>query len=902
MRVEGPLAPQVRPLTPDIDIHAAAGLAGQRDTDRLAAIFAHAGIGIAEVDAEGRLRRVNGQLAAMFGLSAEELLGRSIFDPALAEAVAADQAQFCRQVRGEIDRYTVEKCFRRPDGSKRWVSITSSSVRDDEGRFLYAVRVQNDLTVQRDAEALLARRAEEQAALYEFTAGLQHSLTLNDVYARALAAILRALRCERAAVLLRDAGGVMRFVSWHGLSDAYRGAVEGHSPWGPQARDAAAICIENVDSAELPQELRNTVRAEGIRALAFIPILVNDRLLGKFMTYYQRPHVFTQPEIDLALTIARQLGFAIERLRAEAARQAIERALRESEARKSAILESALDGIITMDQEGRIQEINPAAERLLDRRREDVLGKTVMETMVPERLRDAHVRGLTSFLATGRGNVVGRRTQVCAQRADGSEFDAELAIAASRLENGTVLFTGYLREITERLRVERAARQLAAIVESSEDAIVSKDLDGVIATWNQGAERLFGYKAEEVIGWPITVLIPPDRLSEEPEILARIRRGERVEHFETVRRRKDGSLVDISLTISPVRDEQGRIVGASKIARDITDRKEFEARLSDSERRLKELLAAIPAAIYTTDAEGKLTYYNQMAAELAGREPVLGSDEWCVTWKLYRPDGTPLPHDECPMAVALKEGRPIRNAEAIAERPDGSRVPFIPYPTPLRDANGKIVGAINMLVDVSERKHAETQQRVLFSELNHRVKNNMQTLQSLLYLAGRQTQSAEAKKVLSEASGRIAAMAAAQQVLYGTKDATRFRAGEFLNAVCETVRQSFSPRVRIVCEAAEAELSNDKAMPLALILNELLTNAVKHGTKGSAEDAVVRVSLIGQDDSLVLSVEDEGPGFDFDSVRQQASGLRLVQGLARQLRGKFCVTRDPNTRCSVQFS
>ena len=251
--------------------------------------------------------------------------------------------------------------------------------------------------------------------------------------------------------------------------------------------------------------------------------------------------------------------------------------------------------------------------------------------------------------------------------------------------------------------------------ESSHDAIVSKDLEGVIATWNRSAERIFGYKAEEVIGRPITILIPPDRLDEEPAILARIRSGDGVDHFDTVRRRKDGTLIDISLTISPVRDEYGRIVGASKIARDITERKEAQAKLEDSERRLKDLLAAIPAAIYTTDAQGKITYFNEKAVELAGRTPTPGSDEWCVTWKLYRPDGTPLPHDQCPMAIALKEGRPIRNAEAIAERPDGSRVPFIPYPTPLRDANGNVVGAINMLVDVSERKQAETQQRVLLT-------------------------------------------------------------------------------------------------------------------------------------------------------------------------------------------
>src|SRR5262249_47963439 len=231
------------------------------------------------------------------------------------------------------------------------------------------------------------------------------------------------------------------------------------------------------------------------------------------------------------------------------------------------------------------------------------------------------------------------------------------------------------------------------------------------------AERLFGYKAEEAVGKPVTILMPSDRQHEEAEILARIRRGEPVRHYETVLRRKDGTLVDISLTVSPVKDDQGRIIGASKIARDITARKLSEARLRDSERQLQELIAAIPAAIYTTDAQGKITYFNQAAVELAGRTPTIGSNEWCVTWKLYHPNGTPLAYDQCPMAIALKEGRAIRNAEVVAERPDGTRVPFIPYPTPLRDGTGKVIGAINMLVDVSERKQAETQQRVLLNEL-----------------------------------------------------------------------------------------------------------------------------------------------------------------------------------------
>ena len=129
----------------------------------------------------------------------------------------------------------------------------------------------------------------------------------------------------------------------------------------------------------------------------------------------------------------------------------------------------------------------------------------------------------------------------------------------------------------------------------------------------------------------------------------------------------------------------------------------------------RELLDALPAAIYTTDAAGRITYYNSAAVQLAGRSPKIGSDEWCLTWRLYWPDGTPLPHDECPMAVALRTGRPVRGVEAIAERPDGTLVRFMPYPTPLHDASGNVIGAVNMLVDLTERSEAEQARQLLAS-------------------------------------------------------------------------------------------------------------------------------------------------------------------------------------------
>ena len=168
-----------------------------------------------------------------------------------------------------------------------------------------------------------------------------------------------------------------------------------------------------------------------------------------------------------------------------------------------------------------------------------------------------------------------------------------------------------------------------------------------------------------------------------------------------------------------------------------------QATLRERERRFRELLDALPAAVYTTDAAGRITYYNDAAATLWGHRPPLGSTEWCGSWELFWPDGTPLPHDECPMAIALKEDRAVRGMEAAAERPDGTRVPFIPYPTPIRDETGKLIGAVNMLVDITDRKRAEEQQGLLVRELHHRVKNTLAMVQAITGSTARATDNIE---------------------------------------------------------------------------------------------------------------------------------------------------------------
>jgi PAS domain S-box-containing protein len=242
-----------------------------------------------------------------------------------------------------------------------------------------------------------------------------------------------------------------------------------------------------------------------------------------------------------------------------------------------ALIDSALDCIISMDASGHVTEFNLAAERVFGYKRDQAIGQELASLIIPPVLRERHRSGLRHYLETGEGPVLGKRLEITALRADGSQILVELAITALRT-GSELIFTAYLRDITGRNRGEEAIRRLAAIIESSDDAIISKDLNGIITSWNAAAERLFGYKPEEILGKSILTLIPPDRHHEEPGIIERIRRGEPINHYETVRRHKDGTLLDISVTVSPLKNQEGQIIGASKIARNITDRIRNERR------------------------------------------------------------------------------------------------------------------------------------------------------------------------------------------------------------------------------------------------------------------------------------------------------------------------------------
>lgn len=257
---------------------------------------------------------------------------------------------------------------------------------------------------------------------------------------------------------------------------------------------------------------------------------------------------------------------------------------------------------------------------------------------------------------------------------------------------------GTVQDITERKHAEAASAHLAAIVESSEDAIITKTLDGIVTTWNAGAQRLYGYTAEEMIGHPVSLLVPADRPDEIPQLLQKVRRGETVEHYETVRVRKDGSLFDISLSISPLKDTEGHIIGASAIKRDITERKLAEKQL----RLHSHLLNVVGQAVIVTDPAGTITYWNDFAEKLYGwpASEALGRSILEVT-------PTDTTREQATEIMAhLRRGQSW-SGEFLSQRRDGTTFPAYVTDTPVRDAAGRVSSIIGLSLDISERKQAE---------------------------------------------------------------------------------------------------------------------------------------------------------------------------------------------------
>ena len=361
---------------------------------RLVSIVESTDDAIISKDLDGVIVSWNPGAQLLFGYAAEEVIGKPITILIPADLQAEEPKILERIRRGErIEHY--ETIRRRKDGRLVDVSLTVSPMKNDRGTIIGASKIARDITARKGNESVLAQRVDEQAALYRFTDRLYRAVSLSDIYEATLDAIVAALHCSRASILRRDTGGAMRFVAWRGLSDRYRNAVDGHSPWPARDANPDPLCIADVAQADLSPALRTAVTQEGIGALAFIPLMAAGKLVGKFMTYYETPREFAREDVELSLTLARQLGFAIERMQAEEARLSIEAELRmlseklEGEVERRTLERDRIwnvseDLLAVSNFEGYFLSMNPAWTRLLGWSEDEIKSMHVSELRHPD--------------------------------------------------------------------------------------------------------------------------------------------------------------------------------------------------------------------------------------------------------------------------------------------------------------------------------------------------------------------------------------------------------------------------------------------------------------------------------------------------------------------------------------
>lgn len=436
--------------------------------------------------------------------------------------------------------------------------------------------------------------------------------------------------------------------------------------------------------------------------------------------------------------------------------------------------------------------------------------------------------------------------------------------------------------------VKQLQSMLAALVESSEDAIISKNLQSVIQTWNRGAERIFGYKADEIIGQTVLTLIPDDLQAEEDEIISKLKRGERIEHYETIRRRKDGQLINISLTVSPIYDDSGTLVGGSKICRDITSR--FKS--STERSMLAAIVDSSEDAIISKDLNSIIQTWNPAATDIFGytAEEAIGRS---ITM-LMPPE---MPEEEPRLIEKIKNGQKIEHYETVRVRKDGERIDVSLTVSPIRDANGKIIGASKIARDITKAKHLKDQVDLLqktvttveetsklkssfISTVSHEIRA---PLGGIIGLAEILVDEEMPKSAKDMADAVLDASKSLYKVLNELLDFTKVEAGKLRlekrpfnlrSTIIDVIRMVNPERtkkgltLRSIVDPEIPELIIGDELRVRQVILNLANNAVKFSEQGSV---YISANLLEKTDSqynIEIKVTDTGIGLSEDTIER----------------------------------
>lgn len=696
---------------------------------------------------------------------------------------------------------------------------------------------------------------------------------IEDEFNSALEAILAALHCSRASILLFDAAGKLDFVAWHGLSAAYRAAVAGHSPWRRGERAPEPIAVPDVMAWDTDPAVASVIAGEGIRALLFVPLVVDGGVVGKFMVYFDEPHDFGRDERTIARAIARHISAGVAREQAQAE-------LRRSEARYRAILQTQDDLVCRFLADGTIVFVNESYAQARGSTADELQGANLWD-FVAEADRDA-VRAQLDQLTPAHPQVRienrfvttdGVRWMLWTNRAIAFDANGGWAEAQS---------TGV--DITERKYMEEALRsseeRFRTIVETTPECVKLVSAEGTVVHINSSGWVMLGaHSLDEVMGSSIYDVIAPEdreRFRRFNESVCAGAKGELGYDIINLR----GERRHLETRAAPFPGPSGGILHLA-IARDVTDRVRAEERAQRINAEFRALADNIHQLAWMMDDTGYIYWFNQRWLDYTGTslEDVRG-------WGWRR-----VHHPEFVEQVTAKFRQHIANGEPWEDTfplrgKDGEYRWFLSRALPIRDDDGRVVRWFGTNTDITERKVAEEQRAFLVNELNHRVKNTLATVQSLAVQTLRTAGDNNARQLFQS---RLLALSRAHDLLTAES-----WAGAGLRNVVQRATLPFegSPG-RIGQTGEELRVSPKQALALSLVLHELATNAAKYGALSGGAGRV-EISWEVVRGVLILAWSERG-GPPVTPPARTGFGTRLIErSLAHDLDGRASLDFRPD--------
>jgi len=563
------------------------------------------------------------------------------------------------------------------------------------------------------------------------------------------------------------------------------------------------------------------------------------------------------------------------------------------------LLDLAPDAMVVVDEAGKILVVNAQTEKVFGYQREEVLGRDV-DLLLPARFRERYRRHRMNFATESRVRPLAANLELFGLRKGGTEFPAEISLSPIETERG-LLVTSAIRDVTERKLVDDARLLLAAIVESSEDAIISKTLDGTITSWNAAAQRIFGYAEQEAVGQPVSILIPPDLLGEENTILATLKTGKGIEHYETVRVTKTGKRVNVSLTISPVKNSKGRIIGASKIVRDVTERKMAEEALRTSEERRRLGQWAAHVGTFDLDIRTEVDIWTPETEALYGLPPGGFGGTLAAFENLIHPDDR-----QTVIGLARETMRTGQSTEGEWRTiwPDGSVHWIAGRGQVLRDEFGEPSRMVGVNIDITERKRAEealsgmTRKLIEAQEQERaRIGRDLHDdVSQRLAMLGLELDQildnpSDVKRLVRKVRKRLIEISSDVQALSHDLHSSKL---EYLGVAAgiKSWCKDFGARHRMQIDFksnVSSGLPLEVGVPLFRLLQEALHNVIKHSGVRQAE-----VRLLVDSEEIHLIVSDLGKGFDVEAaLAGNGLGLTSMRERVRLANGTIVIESKP---------